>query len=362
MIDAKYKVGVLGATGMVGQRFVSLLENHPWFEVVVVAASPQSAGKTYEQAVDGRWTLEISVPAAVRSLTVQAVEADAEAIAREVRLVFCALDLDKESIQRIEEHYASLGVAVVSNNSAHRWTADVPMLMPEINPEHTALIDIQRQKRGWSTGLIAVKPNCSIQSYVTVLTALKAFVPKEVHVTSMQAISGAGKTFTSWPEMIDTINPYIAGEEEKSEREPLKIWGAVGQDEITPASDVTIQATCVRVPVSDGHMASVAVRFENAPTHEEFIKAITEYDNPVRQYDLPSAPEQLIAYRSENDRPQTKLDRDYGHGMGISVGRLRDDQLFDLQFISLAHNTIRGAAGGAVLMAELLVAKGYIGR
>lgn len=355
-----FKVGVLGATGMVGQRFVTLLERHPWFTVVEVAASPRSAGKSYAEAVDGRWALDVPVPDALRNLTVRAVEAEAETIAAAVDIVFSALDLDKESIRHIEEQYATLGVAVISNNSAHRWTPDVPMLMPEINPEHVQLIDIQRRSRGWSTGLIAVKPNCSIQSYVSVLTALRAFGPREVHVTSLQAISGAGKTFATWPEMVDTVNPYIAGEEEKSEREPLKIWGSLEDESISLADDMTIQATCVRVPVSDGHMATVAVRFDTAPSHDAFIAAITQYANPISQYDLPSAPSQLMAYHAEADRPQTKLDRDYAHGMGISVGRLRDDALFDLQFVSLSHNTIRGAAGGAILMAELLVATGYI--
>lgn len=356
----KYKVGVLGATGMVGQRFVSLLENHPWFEVVEVAASPRSAGKSYSQAVEGRWMLEAPAPEAVRELMVRAVEADAEAIAGAVDIVFSALDLDKEAIQHIEERYASFGVAVISNNSAHRWTRDVPMLIPEVNPQHARLIDSQRANRGWSKGLIAVKPNCSIQSYVIALQALKLFGPREVQVTSLQAISGAGKTFATWPEMIDNVNPYIAGEEEKSEREPLKIWGTVQDNTVVPADDMTIQATCIRVPVSDGHMASVSVRFDRLPTHEACIQALASYDNPIAQYDLPSAPKQLIAYHAEDDRPQTKLDREYEHGMGISVGRLRDDALFDLRFISLAHNTIRGAAGGAILMAELLVAMGYI--
>lgn len=356
----KFRVGVLGATGMVGQRFVTLLANHPWFTIGEVAASPRSAGKPYSEAVAERWAMESPVPEALRTMTVKDVSADAEAIASAVDIVFCALDLDKDSIRRIEEQYASLGVAVISNNSAHRWTPDVPMLMPEVNPEHVALIDIQRSRRGWDKGLIAVKPNCSIQSYVSVLTALQAYGPRRVHVTSMQAISGAGKTFATWPEMNDTVNPYISGEEEKSEREPLKIWGDVAQQGVTLADDVLIQATCVRVPVSDGHMAVVSVAFDRAPTREEFIHAITAYDNPIAQYDLPSAPAKLIQYLPEDDRPQTRLDRDYERGMGISVGRLREDALFDWSFISLSHNTIRGAAGGAILMAELLVATGYI--
>lgn len=355
-----YRVGILGATGMVGQRFVQLLDGHPWFKVVCVAASPRSAGRSYHDAVEGRWTLDAPLPDDVSRLTVQAVEDDCQSIAAAVDLVFCALDLDKDSIRRIEEQYAELGVAVVSNNSAHRWTPDVPMLMPEINPDHVALIDEQRRQRGWSTGLIAVKPNCSIQSYVSVLTALANYEPREVHVTSMQAISGAGKTFETWPEMVDTINPYIAGEEEKSEQEPRKIWGTVHGGAVTLYDDITIQATCVRVPVSDGHMASVAVRFATPPTHDEFKEAIRNYKNPIAPYNLPSAPTEFMRYYDEPDRPQTKLDRDREHGMGISVGRLRSDSLFDLQFISLAHNTIRGAAGGAVLMAELLAKTGYI--
>ncbi len=356
----EFRVGVLGATGMVGQRFVTLLENHPWFTVVEVAASPRSAGKPYGEVVAERWALEAPLPEALRAMTVKDVSTDAEAIAGAVDIVFCALDLDKDAICRIEEHYASLGVAVISNNSAHRWTADVPMLMPEINPEHVALIDIQRANRGWNKGLIAVKPNCSIQSYVSVLTALQAYGPRRVHVTSMQAISGAGKTFATWPEMVDTVNPYIAGEEEKSEREPLKIWGDIQQQGIALADTVLIEATCVRVPVSDGHMAAVSVGFDRTPTHEEFIRAVTTYDNPIANYNLPSAPAKLMQYLSDDDRPQTRLDRDYEHGMGISIGRLRDSTLFDLSFISLSHNTIRGAAGGAILMAELLVATGYI--
>lgn len=358
----QYRVGILGATGMVGQRFVSLLAVHPWFQVVVVAASPRSADKTYQQAVEGRWTLDTDVPDAISNLVVKSVEADMESIAAAVDVVFSALDLDKDSIRRIEEMYASLGVAVVSNNSAHRWTDDVPMLMPEVNPEHVELIDIQRAKRGWTTGLIAVKPNCSIQSYVTVLTALKDYRPQAIHVTSLQAISGAGKTFATWPEMVDNINPYIAGEEDKSEREPLKIWGEIDNDKINLSQNISIQATCVRVPVSDGHMAVVSVKFGKKLSHEEFVRAITEYKNPIAADHLPSAPTQLMQYLTGDDRPQTKLDRDYERGMGISVGRLRDDEMLDLRFVSLAHNTVRGAAGGAVLMAELLVARGYISR
>ncbi len=346
------KVGILGATGMVGQRFLELLTNHPWFKVVCVAASPQSAGRTYEEAVTGRWKMNSIIPENIKDLIVRRVEEDMANIAREVDLVFCALDMEKEDVRRIEEKYASLDIAVISNNSAHRWTEDVPMIIPEVNPHHIQLIDTQRQNRGWKNGLIAVKPNCSIQSYVIILTALKLFNPKNIRVVSLQAISGAGKTFTDWPDMIDNVIPYISGEESKSEREPLKIWG----ETIKPI----ISATCIRVPVSDGHMVSISVSFETKPSREQILEAINNYSNPLAELDLPSAPKQLIQYIEEENRPQTKLDRDYEHGMGITMGRLQEDKHFDWRFIALAHNTIRGAAGGAILMAELLVKKGYV--
>ncbi|MGB4800714.1 MAG: aspartate-semialdehyde dehydrogenase [Candidatus Saccharimonadales bacterium] len=355
-----YKAAVLGATGMVGQRFVSLLENHPWFMVTTVAASPRSAGRAYHEAVDGRWAMPTTIPGAVRDLTVLSVENDLQKIAAAVDVVFCALDMEKEDILRIEDAYAAAGIAVISNNSAHRWTPDVPMIMPEVNPDHSALIDAQRQKQGWSTGLLAVKPNCSIQSYVSVLEALKSFRPSDVHVTSLQAISGAGKTFDTWPEMTDNVIPFIGGEEEKSEREPMKIWGALQNGEIELASSPTITATCIRVPVTDGHMASVRVTFADSPRQDEIIKAVTHFANPLAELNLPSAPKQLIQYFEEDSRPQTKLDRDYENGMGISMGRLRQINEREWQFVSLAHNTVRGAAGGAILMAELLAAKGYI--
>ena len=358
----RYRVAILGATGMVGQRFVSLLENHPWFDVVTVAASPSSAGKTYRDAVAGRWHMSTDIPDSVSDRIVQSVVDDLPTIAETVDLVFCALDLDKDTIQRIECDYAAAGVAVVSNNSAHRWTDDVPMLMPEINPDHIGLIDVQRRRRGWARGLIAVKPNCSIQSYVSILTALQQFSPLNAAVTSLQAISGAGKTFASWPEMVDNVIPFIAGEEEKSIREPMKIWGNLAGDTVTLATSPSIQATCIRVPVSDGHMASVVARFAGHPTREAIIDAVTTAPNPLADMHLPSAPAQLIQYIEGDDRPQTKLDRDYANGMGVTMGRLRslDDQTW--QWVSLSHNTIRGAAGGAILMAELLVHKGYITR
>lgn len=356
----KFKVGILGATGMVGQRFLALLDSHPWFEVSLVAASPRSAGKQYKDAVAGRWNMPTAIPAKVAKLTVQAVEADLAQISSTVDFVFCALDLDKAQIKQIEDRYAAAGVPVVSNNSAHRWTADVPMIIPEINPEHAALIDIQRRNRGWNKGFVTVKPNCSIQSYVAVLTALKEFEPQAVEVVSLQAISGAGKTFDTWPEMADNVIPLIGGEEEKSEKEPLKIWGQIQNDALVLANTPAIAATCIRVPVRDGHLASVGVRFAEKPTKDQILTALQNFKNPIAGLGLPSAPEQFIKYFDDEDRPQTRLDRDFGHGMGITVGRLRPDKHFDYKFIALSHNTIRGAAGGAILTAELLVKKGYI--
>ncbi len=358
----KLRVGILGATGMVGQRFISLLENHPWFDIVAVAASPSSAGKTYADAVDGRWHMQSQIPPSVRGLVVRSVTDDLKSIAGDVDLVFSALDMDKETLKQVEIDYAAAGVAVVSNNSAHRWTEDVPMIMPEINPEHSKLIETQRQNRNWSTGLIAVKPNCSIQSYVSILTALKNFKPLNIGVTSLQAISGAGKTFEMWPEMVDNVIPFIGGEEEKSEKEPLKIWGTIEDGVIKNANSPTINATCIRVPVSDGHMASVWSLFENMPTKEEFIEATTNYNSPIANLGLPSAPKRLIQYLEDDDRPQTRLDRDYENGMGISLGRLRQVGDHEWQFIALSHNTVRGAAGGSILLGELLTSQGYIAR
>ncbi|MBU6142148.1 aspartate-semialdehyde dehydrogenase [Patescibacteria group bacterium] len=358
--DQKVRVGVLGATGMVGQRFLSLLDGHPWFEVVEIAASPRSAGKAYEEAVMGRWLLESPIPLAVKGMKLKAVEEDLDVIAQNVDLVFSAIDADKAKIKELEERYAAAGVAVVSNNSAHRWTDDVPMLMPEVNADHIALIDAQRAKRGWTTGLLAVKPNCSLQSYVPILAALSEFKPKTVSVTTLQAISGAGKTFATWPEMVDNCIPFISGEEEKSEKEPMKILGSVEGDHIVNASVPAISATCIRVAVADGHMASASVVFEKKPSLEQIIKAVERFPNPLAGLDLPSAPKQFITYFSEPDRPQTKLDRDYERGMGITCGRFREDGPSGWKFVALSHNTIRGAAGGAILGAELLYKKGYI--
>lgn len=352
-------VAILGATGMVGQRFVTLLENHPWFEVSLVAASPRSAGKTYEEAVAGRWVMPGAIPEYVKKLKVLAVEADMEKIAGQVQLVFSALDMDKEDIKKIEEAYASKNVAVVSNNSAHRWTQDVPMVMPEINPDHLELVNIQRKNRDWERGLIVVKPNCSIQSYVPLLTPLMQFKPTKVLVTTFQAVSGAGRTMEEWPEMTDNTIPFISGEEEKSEKEPLKIWGKVQDGKIELPLGPEISATCIRAPISDGHMASISVAFSKKPTREQIIEAWSSF-NPLADLNLPSAPNPFITYFEEDDRPQTALDRNIGGGMGISAGRLRTDSILDFKFIGLSHNTIRGAAGGAILTAELLLKKGYL--
>ena len=359
-MKSKLRVGILGATGMVGQRFVTLLADHPWFEVVSVAASPNSAGKRYEDAVKDKWKMSSPIPHGVKDLIVRAVEDDLAKVAGEVDFVFCALDMDKDKIREIENSYASADIPVVSNNSANRWTEYVPMIIPEINPDHVTLIDIQRKNRGWKRGLIAVKPNCSIQTYVPILTALKAFEPREVEVVSMQAISGAGKNFETWPEMVDNVIPYIGGEEEKSEKEPMKIWGKISGNKIVFAKKPSISATCVRVSIADGHMAAVSVNFGMKVTKAQLIKAIQNFDNPIAKLNLPSAPKQLIKYFEEDNRPQTRLDRDFENGMGVTMGRLRPGKHFDWQFVSLSHNTIRGAAGGAILMAELLVSKGYI--
>lgn len=346
---------------MVGQRFVTLLAEHPWYEVVVLAASPNSAGKTYAAAVSGKWNMEVPIPAKLAGMKVVAVERDLAQIAAQVELVFSALDMEKEDIIRIEDAYAAAGVAVVSNNSANRWTPDVPMIMPELNPDHAKLIEVQRRKRGWKRGLIAVKPNCSIQSYASILTALARLEPTRVEVCSLQAISGAGKTFETWPEMVDNVIPLIGGEEEKSEKEPMKIWGKIVGDQLKLATTPVIGATCIRVPVSNGHMASVGVNFARKVTKEEILAAINEFGNPLATLKLPSSPRgNLITYLEAENRPQTGLDREHERGMGITMGRLRPGVNFDWQFIALSHNTLRGAAGGAVLMAEYLTSRGYI--
>ena len=358
----KYRVGVIGATGMVGQRFVSLLARHPWFTLTAVAASARSAGKTYEEAIGARWALEEPMPEAAKGMVVYNAEADIEAIAAQVDFVFSAVDMKKEEIQALEEAYAKHECPVVSNNSAHRWTADVPMVVPEINPEHLAVIADQRRRLGTSRGFIAVKSNCSLQSYVPALHPLRGFGLEQVLVCTYQAISGAGKTFETWPEMVDNVIPYIGGEEEKSEQEPLKLWGRVENGVIVNADSPAITAQCLRVPVSNGHMAAVFARFQNKPTMEEIKARWAGFKGRAQELDLPSAPKQFLHYFEEPDRPQTRLDRMAEGGMAVSIGRLRPDTQYDYKFVCLSHNTLRGAAGGAVLLAELLCAEGYIVR
>ena len=358
-MSEKLRVGILGATGMVGQRFISLLENHPWFEVVTVAASSRSDGKTYEEAVGGRWKMTTPMPEGVKNLKVMNVS-DVEAVASTVDFVFSAVDMSKEEIRAIEEAYAKTETPVVSNNSAHRWTPDVPMVIPEINPEHFEVIESQKKRLGTTRGFIAVKPNCSIQSYTPVFSAWKEFEPYEAVVTTYQAISGAGKTFKDWPEMVENIIPYIGGEEEKSEKEPLRIWGKVEDGQIVPAVSPVITCQCIRVPVLNGHTAAVFVKLRKKATKEQLIEAMESFRGIPQELDLPSAPKQFIRYLEEDNRPQVALDVDYENGMGISVGRLRPDTLYDWKFVGLSHNTVRGAAGGAVLCAETLKAKGYI--
>ena len=355
---SKMKVGVIGATGMVGQRFLTLLEDHPYFEVSVLAASARSAGKTYEEAVGARWKMTTPMPEKYKSMTVLDA-AQIEEVGKQCSFVFCAVDMKKDEIRALEEAYAKAEIPVVSNNSAHRWTPDVPMVIPEINDEHLAVIESQRKRLGTKRGFIAVKPNCSIQSYVPALTPLRKFGIKEVVATTYQAISGAGKTFREWPEMIDNVIPYIGGEEEKSEQEPLRVWGKVENGEIVKADAPLITTQCIRVPVTDGHTAAVFVRFENKPTKEEILDAWKNFSGKPQALGLPHAPEQFITYFEEDNRPQAKLDRDIYGGMGVTVGRLREDTLFDYKFVGLSHNTLRGAAGGAVLIAELLYKEGY---
>lgn len=354
----KYKVGVLGATGMVGQRFVTLLNNHPWFEVVLVAASSRSAGKTYEEAVNNKWKMDDTIPENVKKMVVYDVY-DIKNIADKVDFVFSAVDMTKEEIQKIEEEYAMAEVPVVSNNSAHRWTKDVPMIIPEINSEHMKLIDIQRKRLNTKKGFIAVKPNCSIQSYVPAINAWMEFEPYEVVVTTYQAISGAGKTFRDWPEMVENIIPYIGGEEEKSEKEPLKIFAKIVDDELVPEDKIKISCQCLRVPVLNGHTAAIFIKFRKEVSKETLIKKLEEYKGEPQKVKLPSAPEQFITYFSEDDRPQVKKDVDLQKGMGISIGRIREDNIYDFKCVGLSHNTVRGAAGGAILCAELLAYNKY---
>lgn len=355
----KYNVGIIGATGMVGQRFITLLSEHPWFDIKILAASSRSAGKTYSEAVGKRWAMKTDIPERIKAMTVYDATGDIEKIAAAVDFVFCAVDMKKDEIRALEEAYAKAECPVVSNNSAHRHTPDVPMIIPEINPEHAEIINAQRKRLGTKRGFVSVKSNCSLQSYVPALHPLKKFGIKNVLACTYQAISGAGKTFESWPEIIDNVIPYIGGEEEKSEVEPLKIWGHIEGDRIVDAVSPAITTQCLRVPVSDGHTAAVFVSFENKPSIDEIKQAWKEFRGVPQELELPSAPKQFLNYFEENDRPQARLDRELEGGMAVSMGRLREDSQYDYKFVCLSHNTLRGAAGGAVLMAELLASKGY---
>jgi aspartate-semialdehyde dehydrogenase len=355
----KFNVGILGGTGMVGQRFIALLENHPWFNVTTIAASPRSAGRTYEEAVEGRWKMDTPIPESVKNIVVKDVM-DVEGVTKDVDFVFSALAMSKDEIKELEEKYAKTETPVVSNNSAHRWTPDVPMVIPEINPEHLEVIPYQRKRLGTKRGFIAVKPNCSIQSYTPVLAAWKEFKPYEVVVSTYQAISGAGKNFKEWPEMEGNIIPFISGEEEKSEKEPLRVFGKVKKGEIVPADNMIITSQCIRVPVLYGHTATVFLNLRKDASKKELIQALREFKGKPQELKLPSAPKHFIQYLEEDDRPQINLDVNYENGYGVSIGRLRKDKLFDWKFVGLSHNTVRGAAGGGVLCAELLVAEKYI--
>ena len=359
IIMQKLKVGIIGATGMVGQRFITLLTDHPYFEITALIAGPRSAGKTYREAVEGRWKMQTACPEFIENMTVISSE-EVEAVGELVDFVFCAVNMSKPETLALEERYAKAEIPVVSNNSANRWTPDVPMVSPEVNPEHLKVIEAQKARLGTKRGFIAVKPNCSIQSYVGALTPLRKYGIKSVLATTYQAISGAGKTFNEWPEMCDNLIPYIGGEEEKSEREPLKVWGEVVDGKIVSAEAPHITTQCLRVPVTDGHMAAVFVSFEKKPTKEEILADWAEFSARPQELGLPLAPEKFITYFEEDNRPQTKLDRDLYGGMGVSVGRLREDSMFDYKFVGLSHNTKRGAAGGAVLIAELLYREGYL--
>ncbi len=356
----KFNVGIIGATGMVGQRFATLLENHPWFDVKVLAASPRTAGKTYKEAVEKRWAMSTPIPEKMADLVIMNATEDVEKIASMVDFVFCAVDMNKDEIKALEEKYAKAECPVVSNNSAHRGTPDVPMLLPELNADHAKIIEAQRKRLGTKRGFISVKPNCSLQGYVPALFPLSKFGIKDVLVCTYQAISAAGNTFDTWPDMVDNVIPFIGGEEQKSEQEPLKIWGKIEGDHIENATSPNFTAQCIRVPVSDGHMGAVFARFENKPSIEEIKEIWKEYKGRAQELELPSAPKQFLNYFEEDNMPQTKLCRDLENGMAISIGRLREDTQYDYKFVCLSHNTLRGAAGGAVLMAELLCAEGYM--
>jgi len=355
-----FNVGIIGATGMVGQRFISLLAEHPWFNITLLAASPRSAGKKYTEAVGNRWAMKTEIPEKVKDMVVYDATADIEKIAAQVDFVFCAVDMKKDEIRALEEAYAKAECPVISNNSAHRHTADVPMIIPEINPDHAEIIEAQKKRLGTKRGFVAVKSNCSLQSYVPAIHPLMQFGVKNVLACTYQAISGAGKTFETWPEMVDNVIPFIGGEEEKSEIEPLKIWGKIEGDKIVDATAPAITTQCLRVPVSDGHTAAVFVSFDKKPSIDEIKAAWKNFKGAPQELELPSAPKQFLNYFEEDNRPQAKLDRDMEGGMAVSIGRLREDSQYTYKFVCLSHNTLRGAAGGAVLMAELLAAKGYL--
>ena len=357
----KLRAGIVGATGMVGQRFITLIADHPYFEITALVASPSSAGKTYGEAVKGRWMMSTPIPEGIADMVVLNAE-DIESVKPHVDFVFCAINMDKKYVAALEEAYAKAEIPVVSNNSAHRGTPDVPMLIPEINYAHTEVIKAQRERLGTQKGFISVKPNCSIQSYVPALEPLRKYGIKAVNVTTFQAISGAGKNFDTWPEMVDNVIPYIGGEEEKSEKEPLKVWGTVENGVIVNATTPVISAQCIRVPASDGHLAAVSVSFENKPSIEQIKERWASFETEAQRLGLPSAPKPFLQYFEDPARPQTRLDRDFQNGFGVSIGRLREDKIFDYRFVCLSHNTVRGAAGGAMLTAELLCAKGYITR
>ena len=360
-MSEKLKVAVLGATGMVGQRFITILENHPWFEVAVVAASPRSAGKTYEESVGDRWKMDVPMPEAVKKLVIKDVT-NVDEVVKDVDFVLSAVNMSKDEIKAIEEEYAKTETPVVSNNSAHRWTPDVPMIIPEVNPDHADVIEFQKKRLGTTKGFIAVKPNCSIQSYAPALSAWKDFEPYEVVATTYQAISGAGKNFKEWPEMEGNIIPFISGEEEKSEKEPLRIWGKIENGVIVPAESPIITCQCIRVPVLYGHTAAAFVKFKKKATKDELINCLVNFKGKPQELGLPSAPKQFIQYLEDDNRPQVSLDVNYEGGMGVSIGRLREDTVYDWKFVGLSHNTLRGAAGGAVECAELLKALGYISK
>ena len=354
-----YKVGIIGATGMVGQRFALLLENHPWFTVTALAASPRSAGKTYKEAAGGRWLLDKPMPVSMENIVVMDAAADIEKISSQVDFVFCAVDMKKDEIRALEEAYAKHECPVMSNNSAHRFTEDVPMIIPEINPGHMEIVEAQKKRLGTSRGFISVKSNCSIQSYVPALSPLRKYGLNKVLACTYQAISGAGKNFDTWPEMVDNLIPFIGGEEEKSEQEPLKVWGHIEGDKIVKVTRPSITTQCLRVPVTDGHFAAVFASFDNKPSREEILQCWKDFKGEPQDLGLPSAPKQFIHYFEEDNMPQTRLHRTLENGMAVSVGRLREDTQYDYKFVCLSHNTLRGAAGGAVLMAELYAAKGY---